>query len=1129
MRIGSTSMTTHTPTHRHPSTPALQHSSTPEPQHSNTPEPRHSRTLAPRHPGTPEPQHSGTPAPRHSGTLLAFFLTALLATGCTTPEPALDLKMGDHIFLIGNNLPSRMMNYGHFETELHLRFPDSLLIVRNMGDGGNTPGFRPHSGRNDPWAFPGAEQFQSDLAQQSGSVGHLEKPDEWLTRLEADVILAFFGYNESFRGPDGLDSYKAELDAFIKHTLSQRYNGETPPRLAIVSPIAYEDLSDRFDLPDGTTENANLALYTEAMREVAEANDVPFIDAFTPSKQWLAGSDQLTIDGFQLNDAGYARFAEFLADQVFGKDGNRATTNSELVHEAVLEKNWFWHNDFKIPNGVHVFGRRYNPFGPDNYPFELEKIRQMTAMRDTAIWMAAHGETMDLAAADRQTRDLPVVQTNFGSENGGNGSTEYLYGDDALAKLKVPPGYKIELFASEEEFTDLANPVQLSFDNQGRLWVATMPTYPHWKPGDPKPDDKLIILEDTDGDGKADKQTTFADGLHIPVGLEFAPEGVYVSQGTNLVLLTDTDGDDKADKKEVILSGFDDHDTHHVISAFAADPSGAIYMAEGVFLHTNVETPYGPVRGTNGGFYRYSPQRKYLERTAQLSIPNPWGIAFDRWGQNFFAETSGPDVRWMLPGSIKPRYGIATHKSKNLIEDAHRVRPTSGLEFVSSRHFPDEAQGALLINNNIGFLGMKMHAFHDDGTGFRSEHIVDLIDSDDRNFRPVDMEFAPDGSLYVVDWHNVLIGHMQHNARDPLRDHAHGRIYRITYPSRPLVEPAEVAGASIDVLLENLKLPEFRSRYRTRRELRGHNPDEVLPKLKEWVAGLDENDPNYEHHVLEALWVTWGLNQVDEDLLRQMLESDDYRARAAATRILRYAGHQIESQADLLMQAARDDHGRVRLEAIAAASWLDKEQGIPIVEAASALPEGADASDMPQISGTTANPLLDEWIVNAHVTALAHLNGESVVNRREELPETDLTGTDLELFTRGKEIYDRDGYCVTCHQPDGKGLSASGFPPLAGTQWVQGDEERLIKLTLNGMHGPIEVLGQSYPGQVPMTPFGGLLNDEEMAAVLTFVRNSFGNDASPISPAKVSEVRAATADKQGFYSPEELLEAHPLE
>ena len=257
------------------------------------------------------------------------------------------------------------------------------------------------------------------------------------------------------------------------------------------------------------------------------------------------------------------------------------------------------------------------------------------------------------------------------------------------------------------------------------------------------------------------RQFTHSSWLRICPG-----RGLCKSGGQNLVLLSDTDGDDYADTRQIVLSGFDDHDTHHVISAFTTDPSGAIYMGEGVFLHTNVETSYGPARGTNGGFFRFNPQRRHLERTAQLSIPNPWGIAFDKWGQPFFAETSGPDVRWMLPGTVKPRYGVATHKSYNLIEDAHRVRPTSGLEFVSSRHFPDNVQGDLLINNTIGFLGMKQHTMIDDGTGYVSTHRQDLIQSSDGNFRPVDMEFAPDGSLYFLDWHNVLIGHMQHNARE---------------------------------------------------------------------------------------------------------------------------------------------------------------------------------------------------------------------------------------------------------------------------------------------------------------------------------------------------------------------------
>lgn len=1039
--------------------------------------------------------------------LFSLFLSSsllfLVYSNCTKDRiDYLQVHQGDHLILLGNNLCSRMMNFGHFETGIQLAFADSMLTIRNLCDGGDTPGFRPHPGRKDPWPFPGADKFQSELSKNTGSEGHFEYPDAWMTRLQADILVAFFGYNESFNGPAGLENFKGELEAFILHTLQQKYNGQTPPQLALVSPIAFQDLSDRFDLPDGQTENQNLSLYTEAMREVAVRHGILFIDVFTPSRKWFSRGEPLTQDGFQLNDAGYQKLARVLISGLFGRKIPESA-HQDRVNQAVLEKNWFWHNDYKIPNGVHVFGRRYDPFGPDNYPAELEKIRQMTAIRDTAIWWVIKGQTFNLAEADARTRVLPAVETNY-QPSEKNGTIRYLYGSEALATFKTAPGYRIELFASEKEFPDLANPVQIAFDNQGRLWVATMPSYPHYRPGDARPDDKIIILEDTDGNGQADRQITFARGLHLPTGFEFAPEGVYVAQGTNLVLLTDTNGDDQADQKEIILSGFDDHDTHHVISAFCADPSGAIYMGEGVFLHSNVETAYGPVRATNGGFMRYNPQRRHLERTAQVSIPNPWGIAFDDWGQNFFLETSGPAMRWMLPGSIKPRYGVANPKSFDLIQESQRVRPTSGLEFVSSRHFPENVQGDLLLCNTIGFLGIKQHIFSDSSTGYKTTLRHDLLQSTDKNFRPADLEFAPDGSLYLADWHNVLIGHMQHNARDPLRDHVHGRIYRITYPSRPLVQPASVAGASISELLNNLTLPEYRTRYRSRRELRAKPVGEVLPALKTWIKGLDNQSPRYEHHLLEALWVSWGINQVDQDLLKRLLKAQDFRVRAAATRVLRYTGHQLKDQPQLLMQMVQDSHGRVRMEAFVAATWLKPDVGLPIVREAAKYP-------------------LDEWMVHTHEAALAHLQGKSVVEKREEDVKTDLTGQDREMFKKGKAIYAREGFCMTCHQGEGEGLDPSGFPPLANSSWVTGSPERLIKLTLKGLIGPIEVNGKVYPGHVPMTPFEGLLKDDEIAAVLTYVRNTFGNKASVITPEQVARVREEISRKKGFYRAEELL------
>ncbi len=1023
------------------------------------------------------------------------------------PAPdKLQVKTGDHVVLLGSGLGSRMNHFGHFETELQMRFPSDKLVIRNMCDEGNTPGFRPHPSRKSPWAFPGAEKFQGELAHGTGSRGHYQTPDEWLTHLKADTIIAFFGFNSSFSGPSGLEDFKGELQAFIRHTLTQKYNGAGAPQLAIVSPTAFQDLSAKYHTPDGVLANANLTLYTEAMREVAAANGALFVDVFAPSLTWYASSsDEMTTDGALLNDLGYSKLAPMLANGIFGTKEIANSSRREAVSASVKEKIWCWLNDYKMPNGVHSSGRRYNPFGPKNYPDEFKKTREMAAIRDDAIWHALAGKTYDLAAADAKTHKLPPVETNFKPSN-KNGDPNYDSGEVSSTKLTVAEGYKMELFASEKEFSNLANPVQVAFDNKGRLWVATMPSYPHYRIGDALPKDKLIILEDTDGDGKADKETVFADNLHIPIGFEIAADGVYVSQSGSLVFLKDHDGDDHADSTEVVLSGFDDHDTHHAISAFCTDPSGAIMMSEGVFLHSNVETAYGPVRGTNGGFFRYAPQRKKLIRYAQLGIPNPWGIAFDDYGQDFFLHTSGPSFTWMMPGSVKPRYGVSMRAPDILT--SNKVRPTSGLEFVSSRHFPDEVQGDMVLANAIGYLGAKQHQMIEDGTGFTTKYRQDLFKSADKNFRPVDLEFAPDGSLFIADWHNVLIGHMQHNARDPHRDHVHGRIYRITYPSRPLVTPAKIHGAAISTLLDNLKLPEYRSRYRTRRELRGRKAAEVIPALSAWVAALDKSDARYEHHKLEALWVSWGMDQVDQGLLSELLKSSDHRVRSAAVRALRYNGHQVSNQADLLMAAANDAHGRVRLEAITAASWISKEEGLPIIEAAGTHP-------------------IDGYIKQAHRVALAHIKQQAATPTPKKAVETKLTGEAKSLYILGEEVYRRDGHCITCHQPDGKGLPAAGFPPLHQTKWSTGNEDRLIKLTLNGLWGPIKVKGKDYPGYVPMTPFGGMLTDKEIASVLTYVRNSFGNKASVITTDKVRAVRNASKGKQGFYKPEELLKQHP--
>ena len=172
-----------------------------------------------------------------------------------------------------------------------------------------------------------------------------------------------------------------------------------------------------------------------------------------------------------------------------------------------------------------------------------------------------------------------------------------------LANFELMDGYQVNLFAAEPM---LANPIHMMWDSKGRLWVACSWAYPQLRPGE-KANDKIIILEDTDNDGKADKSTVFADGLYLPTGIELANGGCYVAQSPDVFFFKDTDGDDVADVKEVALTGFGIEDSHHSISAWRRGPGGWIYFQEGIFLHTQVETQYGVVRNFNGGVYAAQP------------------------------------------------------------------------------------------------------------------------------------------------------------------------------------------------------------------------------------------------------------------------------------------------------------------------------------------------------------------------------------------------------------------------------------------------------------------------------------------------------------------------------------------
>lgn len=810
-------------------------------------------------------------------------------------------QKGDHICYIGNTLPDRMQHFGWLETLIQKRLPEKELVFRNLGFAADELTIRPRS-------------------------MNFGEPDNHLTHSRADVIFAFFGYNESFDGKDGLPTFQRDLKAFINHTLKQKYNGNSSPRLVLFSPIAHEDLHDP-NLPNGQENNRRLELYTRTMAKIAEQKQVPFVNLFSPTlKLYTEAQSPLTINGIHLNSEGNRKLAEVIDHAINGKRIHHEALDLMKLQKVVIDKNLRWYNRYRATDGYSSYGQRaYLTFvnGQSNKEVmdrEMEILDAMTANRDKRIWATAQG--YDIPVDDRQIPPPLKVTTNIAGGSASSslekeGALHYLSGTEAISKMTVAKGMEINLFASEEQFPELVNPVQMSFDANGHMWVAAWHTYPHWNPNK-KLNDKLLIFPDEDGDGRADQCVVFADQLHNPTGFEFWNGGVLVACAPGILFLKDTDGDSRSDVTIRYLDGIDSADTHCGANSFVFGPDGYIYFSEGIFHFTNVENPWGkPMRAKGPMLFRFNPRTYEIYPHFKIS-PNPHGIVIDPWGYLFATDaTSGRGYYVGFPGAGTPH---------ELYQK--RVRPVAGFGRISGSHFPQNNRGNLLICNTIGVRGILQYKVNTDGADIHAEEVEPVVVSSDGNFRPVDVEIGADGALYFLDWQNVIIGHMQYNLRDPSRDHSHGRIYRVTANDRPLLKPVKLSEKPISELLLMLESKEETIRYRTRIELSGRPSHKVLVETQHWVASFRPENEKDARPLLEALWLHEQHNTINEELLRSVLQSPNPFARAAATRTLGHWGTKVSDGIQLLNQQAENRHPLVRAEAVVAAASFPKEEAL---------------------------------------------------------------------------------------------------------------------------------------------------------------------------------------------------------
>ncbi len=767
---------------------------------------------------------------------------------------------GESVVILGGGLADRLQHTGWLEAYLQADLAGQHVSFRNHGYTGDRVDHRPRN-----------QGFLS--------------ADDYLTLSKATTVFAMFGYNASFDG-DPL-AFRAALDSWIDHTRAQDYSGKGAPRIVLFSPIAAEDQRNP-NFANAGELNDQLGAISSAMKAVAKEKDVLFVDLFTPTLHHFSmmAKEPMTINGVHLNEAGSRVVGALIAKAIYGQDTTQTNERLESIRAAVLDKNWHWFNRYRATDGNDVWGSRAGltfEDGQDNrvvLQHELVQLDVMTQNRDLVVWAAAEGS--QLAVDDSNIPPAVVVKTNLNrpQEQGGIsklGDGTYLGAEAAIAKMELAEGLSANVFASEEMFPELVNPVQLGVDPKGRLWAAAWATYPKWEPLK-EMNDRLLILPDDDGDGVADRAITFAK-VHNPTGFEFWNGGVIVASAPDLLFLKDTDGDDVADVRISLLGGIDSADTHHTMNNFVMGPDGFLYYQRGVFNVSNVESPWQANQESGrSGMYRFNPRTFEFSFHAANS-PNPHGISFDYWGYHYATDGTGGACFQVVPDTD------GNFKMRKLFD--HTVRPVASSGILSSEHFPAKYQGNFLLCNTIAFLGLKQYNLSFDtvtgeATGKETE---DFLVSKDPNFRPTDLEIGDDGAMYISDWANAIIGHMQHNVRDPERDHDHGRIYRVTVDGSPLAKHIAVSGEPIPVLLDLLKHPITGIRERVRAELSGRATADVIPATATWLEQFDIRDPAHAHHLLEGLWVYQQHNTANPELLKHLLNSPEAHARIAAQRV----------------------------------------------------------------------------------------------------------------------------------------------------------------------------------------------------------------------------------------------------
>ena len=995
------------------------------------------------------------------------FLLAMLCPAlafAAAPTKPFELRDGDRVVFLGDTLMEREKDFGYIELMMTLRFPERNITFRNLGWSADTPvGI---SRVSFDWPKGETEMFRVLMEQVRqvqptvvvlgyGMASSLE--DAAATEMEGRVTRVpdsnnnlktdqGAGNQSGTRGtrPSNNVARSTRLDKFVTDynkliDAILELNKET--RFILLSPIRHEKLPP--PLPDPARHNEMLASYTKAIQGIAEKRGYHFVNLFermAPSKndRLPEGPIELTENGIHLKSFGYASVAFDIAKAIGWHEALDNAPNlftSEPLRNVIVGKNQLFFHRWRPENSTYLFLFRKHEQGKNAQ--EIPKFDPLIQAEEEKI--AKLRREMPQGNARIQAPSFKPKQVAVTEKP----ATPFKPQPHPTFQL-ADPNLEVTLWA---ENPLLAKPIAMNWDARGRLWIASSSLYPQIEPGQAQ-DDKILILEDTNGDGKADKTTVFADGLLIPTGIEPGDGGAYVGQSSEFLHFKDTDGDGIADQRRVVLSGFGTEDTHHILHTLRWGPDGQLYMNQSIYIHSHIETPHGVVRLNSGGTLALRPDTMELGVTMK-GLVNGWGHVWDDFGQEFQTDGAGgapPNgLFWNIPQAMFTTYEGARRILGSISPGSYPK--FCGLELIKSERFPKEWQGNAVT---LDFRANRIVRFEitEQGAGYTSKQ-YEFMRSTNVTFRPIDVKLGPDGALYIADWSNPIIQHGEVDFRDPRRDREHGRIWRVSYKGGKDVKAPELVKATNKELLDQLVSPnEFNRKQAQRVFIERARSDSKAMKLAEADGANWGISTIYmgEQRTLPLLWLFQALdsrNEVFQTALTSDYRNTDPRILAGATRVLAgrvgntpgiasLAQPRMDSAAalDLFAKRITNDHPRVRIEALRALARIptarSAELALSVLDVRSSgresAPSNSGRNDQSRLTSaaTALDPFLEYalWLtINdlAEPWAAAVESGAWKIEGREKQLQYALKAIEPRIASRlmtklvGHELLPRDG------------------------------------------------------------------------------------------------------------------------